>query len=131
MSNPTPTTPEPFVFDGGPRSMTMVAYGLYLGGFIIPLLPIAGIILAYIKKGEAAGTLWASHFENMIFTFWVSIGIVFVSILLMIVGIGFLTLVLGAAWGIYRAVLGIIRALEGKPFVPLLPFEPGYIKSIS
>lgn len=135
MPDPTPE-PTPMVsssgfkLDGSPRSMTMIAYGLYLGGFIIPFLPIAAIVLAYIKKGEAAGTLWATHFENLIFTFWVSLGVVLVSIVLMIVGIGFLTMLLGAAWGIYRAVLGIIRALEDKPFAPLLPFEPGYVKSV-
>jgi uncharacterized membrane protein len=49
----------------------MICYVLYLVAFINGLTAIIGVIIAYIKKSDALGTVWESHFKNLILVFWV------------------------------------------------------------
>jgi len=55
----------------GLRTTAMICYVLYLVAFINGLTAIIGVIIAYIKRPEAAGTVWESHFRNLIVVFWV------------------------------------------------------------
>src|SRR5262245_7261083 len=55
----------------GLRTTAMICYGLYLLGFATGLTTIIGVIIAYIKKSDAVGTVWESHFRNLILVFWV------------------------------------------------------------
>jgi len=55
----------------GLRTTAMICYVLYLVAFINGLTAIIGVIIAYIKRPEAAGTVWESHFRNLILVFWV------------------------------------------------------------
>ena len=55
----------------GLRTTAMICYVLYLVAFINGLTAIIGVIIAYIKRSDAAGTVWESHFNNLIFVFWV------------------------------------------------------------
>jgi uncharacterized membrane protein len=43
---------------------------LFLVAFINGLTAIIGVIIAYIKRSDAVGTVWESHFNNLIFVFW-------------------------------------------------------------
>lgn len=106
-----------------PRTMVLVAYGLFIGGFIVPLLPIAGLILAYIKKKDVVGTIWATHYRNLIQTFWVGLIASLIGFVLMFVLIGLLVVIAVLVWYLYRLVLGAVKAIEHKPFSPLMKFE--------
>ena len=55
----------------GLRTTAMICYVLYLVAFINGVTAIIGVIIAYVKRSDAAGTVWQSHFDNLIFTFWV------------------------------------------------------------
>jgi len=55
----------------GLRTTAMICYGLYLLGFFTGFTTIIGVIIAYIKKSDAVGTVWESHFRNLILVFWV------------------------------------------------------------
>jgi uncharacterized membrane protein len=134
MSDATPPTNSPpgFTLDGSPKSMAVIGYGLLLGGAISGgVTAIAALVLAFIKKDEAKGTIWESHLSNIMMTVAIGFAAGLLSLPLMFLGIGFLTMMATAIWVIYRGVLGIVRALEEKPFVPMLPFEPGYMKPIA
>ncbi len=124
---PEPTVPpaaQPAVAVAeDPRTMVLVAYGLFIGGFIVPLLPIAGVILAYVKKKDVVGSIWATHYRNLIQTFWAGLIGSLISFVLMFVLIGLLALVVVLIWYLYRLVLGAVKAIENKAFSPLLKFE--------
>ena len=44
------------------RTMAIVVHGLYAAGFLTGFTTIIGLVIAYVKRGEAAGTIYASHF---------------------------------------------------------------------
>ena len=98
------------------RTMALLVYGSYFANFFIPLICLAGLILAYIKRPEAEGTIYASHFEWNIRTFWIGlIGVVISLPLLLLFGLGMILMLAIAVWALYRMVIGTVKAYERKP----------------
>jgi uncharacterized membrane protein len=119
------------------RMLAIVCYGLFLLAFTNGLTAVVGVVLAHIKRGETRGTIWESHFANLIHVFW--IGVVFWVVLfcaglawlagswhavivddfpapifaLPLLGLAFLVYVV---WYLYRIVRGLLRALENKAY---------------
>ena len=124
---PEPNVPPPAqpaaVAVEDPRTMVLVAYGLFIGGFIVPFLPIAGVILAYVKKKDVVGTIWATHYRNLIQTFWIGLIASLIAVVLMFVLIGVLVMIAVLVWYLYRLILGAVKAIEFKAFRPLMSFE--------
>jgi uncharacterized membrane protein len=120
---PAVSAPAPAAAAEDPRTMVLVAYGLFIGGFIVPFLPIAGVILAYIKKKDVVGTIWATHYRNLIQTFWIGLIASLIALVLMFVLIGMLVMVAVVVWYLYRLILGAVKAIEHKAFSPLMKFE--------
>ena len=99
------------------RIVTIVVYGLYLIGWpCLHTTSLAGLIVAYLKRDEARGTIWESHIDNQIQTFWVTLALLVVGIPLCFVAVG-IPIVLGAvAWSLYRSIKGLLRAIDGQPY---------------
>ena len=133
--NETPT-PEAALAPGMPSSSlistTLLVYalfsvaavaGLVSSGFplIAPLMGIVGIvalIIAYVKRDEAAGTWLASHFRWLIRTFWFSFlwGVLGVILFVTLVGIP-IALALWIAttiWVLYRLLRGYMLFKDSK-----------------
>ena len=113
-----------------PMTATLIVYALFgiaaIGGVIssglvmfAPLFALAGIVgivIAYVKRGEARGTWVESHLDWLISTFWWSllwsVLVAVIGGLLMLVLIGFLIVPVGLAivsvWVIYRVVRGYL-----------------------
>jgi uncharacterized membrane protein len=134
-------TPVPPGTNGAPPpaliSMTLVIYalfgvaavtGLASSGFplIAPLTGIVGIIaiiLAYVKRGEAAGTWLASHYHWLIRTFWYSLlwgiigAVIFVVLLIVLIGpvIGYVIWVATTIWVLYRLIRGYMLFNASQP----------------
>ena len=98
------------------RTWVLVAYGLMLGGVLIPFAPLAGIILAYIKRGEVAGAVWASHYANLITAFWIALLGVLLGVALTFIFIGLLILGAAVVWFLYRCIRGLVLAIDSKPY---------------
>jgi uncharacterized membrane protein len=98
------------------RTIVLVVYGLYFLSMIGGFTSIIGVIIAHIKKGDAAGTVYASHFSNQIKIFWVGLVLGLVGVVLAFVGIGWLILFAVAIWFLYRAIKGFLRAIDGKAY---------------
>jgi uncharacterized membrane protein len=99
------------------RGTAIIAYLLFLVGFpFLHLTTVAGVILAYVQRGDARGTVWESHFTNMIHTFWTSILIAILLTPLYFAGVGFLGLAIVIVWFLYRTLKGLIRALDGRAY---------------
>jgi len=116
---------------------TLIVYGLFGLAAVIalashgmpPVAPLGGIagivaiVMAYVKRGEAAGTWLASHYRWLIRTFWFAalwgvIGaIVFFMLLLILIGIviGYVIWLATAIWVIYRIIRGYLLFKDSKP----------------
>jgi uncharacterized membrane protein len=126
------------------RNSVLMAYGLYLLGTVTGgLTTIAGMVLAYVKRDGARGTVYESHYRNMLLIFWVWLVVIVVAGSLIVAGatgvafsflaigpIGALSLIpawfgfwligMGVlatvVWYYWRLVRGLVLALDDKPY---------------
>lgn len=131
--NPNPQVPT----FSDTRMLAIICYGLFILVFTNGLTAIVGVVLAHIKRGDTRGTIWESHFTNLIHVFW--IGVAFWVLLLTaglfgVAGLWHMTItddfappllalpILGLAfliyviWYLYRMVRGLLFAIENKPY---------------
>ena len=99
------------------KTLTWVIYGLYAASFLVGITSIVAIILNYVKRGDVAGSYLESHFTWQIRTFWISLIVAIVGMLLMLVLVGWLVLIADMVWVVYRLVVGGLRLSESQPIV--------------
>lgn len=97
------------------KNYVFIAYVTYALGLLILFTPVIGVILAFIKRDEAQGGIYASHIDWLIKTFWVSLIGLLLGRLTILILIGWLILLVTAIWFIYRVVIGLIKLNEDKP----------------
>jgi uncharacterized membrane protein len=101
------------------RTVSMIVYGLFALGFVTSGLftfaTLAAIIIIYIKRADAAGTIYATHFDWLISTFLWSLIWLLLSFLTMFIGIGWIGLIATVVWVLYRLIKGFLALLDGKP----------------
>jgi uncharacterized membrane protein len=124
--------PQPSVI-----TATLIVYALFGAAAVVAILshgfpPIAplggivgliGIIMAYVKRGEAAGTWLASHYRWLIRTFWFSLmwgvigAIIFLVLALLLIGliIGPVIWIATSIWVIYRLIRGYLLFKDSRP----------------
>lgn len=119
-------------------SITLVIYLLFGIAAVVPLLAhgfplilplfgvlgIVAVIVAYVKRSDAAGTWLASHYRWLIRTFWFSflwgaIGVVIIALFWWLLGLG---IVVGYAiwiattiWVLYRLIRGYLAFKDSRP----------------
>lgn len=98
------------------RLLVIICYALYLAGILIGFTSIVGVIIAYVKRGEAKGTVWESHYTNLIMTFWITLGGAVVGAILTFIVIGILVLIAVVVWFLYRTIVGLMKAIDAKPY---------------
>lgn len=99
------------------RTMAIVASICLLAGLATAhLAAIGAVIIAYLQRDEARGTIWESHYEAIISTFWVGLVGVLVAIPLCIVLVGIPLLIGLGIWVLYRGIRSLVHALDNKPF---------------
>jgi uncharacterized membrane protein len=135
-SNPSVTVPVREI-DPSLVSYTNVIYALHslsvligltspvtvVGSFVFGIPSIIAVIMNYARQAEARGTYLESHFSWQIRTFWFAVlwGLVIfgVSLVLMLILIGFVTLPAGLAllgvWVIYRVIRGWLALRDRRP----------------
>ena len=114
-------------------TLTHVMYGLHAFSAITGLITAALIVTAfltgwpsiiavlmnYVKRGEAAGTMLESHFSWQLRTFWFALLWVVIGWLLIVTIVGVVIgvpLLLGVGvWVLYRIVRGWINLANRKP----------------
>ena len=97
------------------KNYVFIAYVTYALGLFIWFAPVVGVILAYVKRNEAQGSIYASHIDYLTKTFWVSLVGMLFGMLTILILIGWLILVATGIWLIYRVVVGLIKLNEDKP----------------
>lgn len=97
------------------KQLTLVTYILYALSVFTGLTAIVAIIINYVKREDAAGTVYESHFTWQIRTFWWSLLWAVIGWVLVWVLVGIPILVAAGIWAIYRIVKGFIYWNDGKP----------------
>lgn len=117
----------------GLRAWTHVIYGLHawsvLAGILTPALVVTmfllgwpsliAVVLNYVKRAAAAGTVLESHFRWQIRTFWFALPWAVLGVVLwftlLLIPLAILVWVLTGLWITYRVARGWIALASGKP----------------
>lgn len=97
-------------------STPKLIYILFLANFIIPILGLIGVVMAYINKDDAPEWL-QSHYQFQIRTFWIGFLYFFIGGLLSMIIIGYLIIVFSVIWVVVRCVKGM-KYLDAKQAHP-------------
>jgi uncharacterized membrane protein len=100
------------------KTLTMVVYALQVLSVFVGITAIVGVIINYVKREDAAGTMYESHFDWQIRTFWwgllwTAVGF----ILLFAFGLGVVVWFVAGIWALYRVVKGFIKLNDNQPVV--------------
>ena len=112
-NQPTPPRKTDGWLEPGPTNIQVI-YILYLVGFVIGISALVGIVLAYMNRGKSEAWI-ETHYTWAIRTFWIAILYALISMVLMVVGIGFLLLLAVAVWIVVRIVIGLQLVGRGEP----------------
>jgi uncharacterized membrane protein len=106
-------------------SLVIGAFGAasVIGSFLFGWPSIIAVIINYVKRSDVRGTYLESHFRWQIRTFWFALlwtaVVALVSLVLLVVIVGFATWVIGLAalgiWAIYRIARGWLALKDGQP----------------
>jgi uncharacterized membrane protein len=97
------------------KQVTMVVYGLQALSFAFGVTAIVGLVINYVKRDETVGTLYESHFDWQIRTFWWGLVWTIVGIVLSMIVIGVAVLFVVWIWAIYRVVKGFLKLNDNLP----------------
>ena len=98
------------------RQVTLVVYVLQALSVFVGVTAIVGLIINYVKKEDAAGTLYESHFDWQVRTFWWGLAwSVLGFILIFAFGIGLIVWFVAGIWAIYRVVKGWLKWNDRQP----------------
>jgi uncharacterized membrane protein len=101
------------------KSLTLVVYILQVASVFVGITAIVGVIINYVKRDEAAGTVYESHFDWQIRTFWwMLVWSVLGFILIFALGLGLLVWFVAGIWAIYRVVKGWLKLNDNLPVMP-------------
>lgn len=107
------------------RNYLLIMYalnGAYF--FTIFITPIVAVILAYVKQSEWEDSVYRDHVAYIIRTFWVSLLVFVISIpLILLFGLGLVTLTLIGVWFAYRSAFGAWRIWQYQGVNPKLWLE--------
>ena len=125
MSSPDPQPAAPRQtdrwLDPGATNVQVI-YVLYLAGLAIGVSGIVGVVMAYINRGRAGG--WVeSHYTFLIRTFWIGLLYALISLVLMLLVIGFVLAFATAVWFIARCIVGLQAAGRGGSCADFPPAE--------
>jgi uncharacterized membrane protein len=108
-------TPEQIA---GLKNVTQLVYGLQALSFLFGFTAIVGVVINYVKRDDARGTLLENHFDWQIRTFWWGVLWVVVGTALALIVVGFAVLFVAWVWMIYRVAKGWLKLNENKPVLP-------------
>lgn len=110
----SPPPPQPGVISH--KLILNIIYGLYALGFLTGGMgALAAVILSYIKRADMAGTVYVSHIDWVLRTFWWSLLWGIISAIFTLILIGWIGLFATLVWVLYRLVKGWLTLAEGRP----------------
>jgi uncharacterized membrane protein len=103
-----PTSPD--------TTLAKVVYVLYFAGLFTGITAFIGLVIAYVKKGDADNPAWlTSHYRFQINTFWFGLAYLIVGTVLMpVMMLGWLVFLWWLVWLIIRCVKGLTALDKGQ-----------------
>lgn len=104
------------------KKVCLIDYALHIAGPLLSMgvLSVIALIVNYIKRDDARGTIYESHMTWMIRTFWWTafwIVVAFLpTLLLSVITLGFLSFLflVPVIWYLYRMIKGVLRLNDGR-----------------
>lgn len=103
------------ITDSKTKDTVLIVYILQAVSLLVGITLLIGVIINYIKRSDAKGTWLESHISWQIRTFWLYLCFIIIGGATVIIGIGYLILLIAYIWLIYRICKGWIRLSENKP----------------
>lgn len=97
------------------RDMAALVYALYAVSIVVGITLIGGLVVAYLKRDDAAGTWLDSHYRWQIRTFWWCLLWGAIGLLTAPILVGFAVLLAAAVWFVYRVARGWLALRAGNP----------------
>lgn len=98
----------------GDRTYVMAMYALFALAFATFVMPVAGIVLAYVKRGDMGDSVYNNHADYLIKTFWGGLAGFVLSKITAFIGIDSVLLFLVSVWFAYRLAAGFVRLTDNK-----------------
>lgn len=110
--------PEPGSREDNLRKVALVDYLLHIVGLVFSagLLSVVAVIINYVKREDANGTIYRSHMDWMISSFWWTLLWVVLAFIPALLSVGLLSflLLIPAIWFLYRMIKGLLRLIDGR-----------------
>jgi len=97
------------------REMVTLVYVLQAAALLTGITMVAGVVIDYLSRDEAAGTWLESHVRWQIRTFWWTLAWSVLGVVTLIVLVGMLILLVAAIWYVYRVAKGWVALRAGRP----------------
>jgi uncharacterized membrane protein len=105
------------------KKVCLIDYALHIAGPLLSmgLLSVIALVVNYIKRDDARGSIYASHMNWMIRTFWWTLFWLVVSflpaLLLTVITFGLLSFLflVPVVWYLYRMIKGVLWLNDGRP----------------
>jgi len=114
VENRRPARPEVSLY-----LVAHMVYGLFALGVLsagmLGIASLAGVVLAYVKRADATGTIYAAHLDWVLSTFWWSLLWLALSAVASLVFVGWITGVVALIWLVYRIIKGWLALWERQP----------------
>jgi uncharacterized membrane protein len=98
------------------KSHALAAYILLLIGIFTAIPMLIGAIWAMVKRRDALGTIYHSHYTNAIRVFWYTVLWTIVGAILIFVAVGYIIFAAVWLWALYRIVRGLVKILADEPY---------------
>lgn len=106
------------------RRTAIFDYWMHLAGmtFSLGLLNLVALVINYIQRPSARGTIYASHFDWMISTCWWTLVWVVITGVLGFITVGLLGFLafIPIIWFYYRMIKGLLRANAYQPMMAII-----------
>lgn len=97
-------------YNSGMRMVVVVSNLLAIVGF-----GLIGVIIAYLKRSDARGTLWETHITYIIRTFWLGVLGLIIGGATSFIGVGVLVLFVVGLWWLIRSINSLLKAINNEP----------------
>jgi len=98
------------------RNYALIVHACYAAALVTGgMASIVGVVVAYIKRPDVAGTFYESHLDYAIRTFWIGLAMGLAGFILTFVLVGILVLIFTGIWYIIRVVRAFLAWADQKP----------------
>jgi uncharacterized membrane protein len=95
--------------------MATIVYILHLVGLSAGITTVVGVVIAYVNRADAPE--WVqSHYQFQIHTFWIGMLYAFISVLTMLILVGWMLALFTVVWLIVRCAKGMKQIASGAAY---------------